>query len=172
MFKKEKETDINPDTTDTIIGESSRIEGNVYTKASLRIEGQIEGDIETEGDVTIGKQGEAVSNIQARNVLNAGIIRGSVQTKGELTITESGKLIGDIQVASLSIANGGQFHGTSTMDKAGSDSHLTGKGQTAAGPSGKSTEDSEKTADHQGRPHLHKVEGKGADEKGKKAAAR
>ena len=172
MFKKEKETDINPDTTDTIIGESSRIEGNVYTKASLRIEGQIEGDIETEGDVTIGKQGEAVSNIQARNVLNAGIIRGSVQTKGELTITESGKLIGDIQVASLSIANGGQFHGTSTMDQAGSDSRLAGHNKAISGSSSEDSENPEKSSDNPGRPHLHKVEGKGAVEKGKKAAAR
>lgn len=171
MFKKEKETSINPNETDTIIGESSRIEGNIITKASLRIEGQVEGDIETEGDVTIGKQGEAWSHIKARNVLNAGTIRGSVNTKGELTITESGKLYGDIHVASLSIANGGQFHGTSVMDEvdAATDQMKTNSAN-AENTSDARAEDRNDQTGKRGRPHLHKVEGKNADENKKKSA--
>lgn len=165
MFKKDsKESNVNPDTTDTIIGESSRIEGNIITKASLRIEGQVEGDIETEGDVTIGKQGEALSNIIARNVLNAGTIRGSVQTKGELTITETGKLYGDILVTALTIAGGGQFQGTSAMketDEAAAKLEASGKGPVQEAGA----------EEHSNRSisHLHKVEGKNADEPGKKA---
>ncbi len=165
MFKKEKEANINPDATDTVIGESSRIEGNITTKASLRIEGQVVGDIETEGDVTIGKKGAANSRITARNVLNAGTIRGSVTTKGELTITETGKMYGDIHVASLNIVSGGQFHGTSEMSSI--EDRLADAAKTddtGVKPANKAEEEKHE------RPHLHKVEGRKNDKHGKKAA--
>lgn len=162
MFKKDKAPSANPNMTDTIIGEKSRIEGNLLTDTSLRIEGQVEGDIETKGDVTIGQNGKVLNcQIKARNVINAGVIRGAVHAREKLTITETGKLYGDIHVKSLNIANGGHFEGTSMMEQE-TEQHLSA---VAAG--GESN-----TA--QGKPHLQKVEGKGdqTEDRSKKAAAR
>lgn len=112
---KNKQKRINPGSTDTLIGEGSKVEGNIASKASLRIEGQLVGDIECEGDVVIGEHGKLQSHIQARNVYNAGWIEGSVHTKGILSISSSGQVHGDIKVRSLSIAEGGLFQGSSQM---------------------------------------------------------
>ncbi|CAM3626495.1 bactofilin family protein [Marinicrinis lubricantis] len=114
LSKKNKE--MNPNQTDTLIGEGSTVEGNIKSQAGLRIEGKVTGDIECTGDVTIGEKGSAHSNIKARNVINAGTIEGSVESKGTLNVTSTGKVIGDINVSSLIIAQGGIFQGSSTME--------------------------------------------------------
>lgn len=113
MRRKSKE--LNPSSTDTLVGLGSTIEGNLHSKASLRIEGQVVGDVYCEGDVTIGEKANLQSNVSARNVYNAGKIEGSVVTRGVLSITQTGKVIGDISVRSLSIAEGGLFQGSSRM---------------------------------------------------------
>jgi cytoskeletal protein CcmA (bactofilin family) len=114
MFKKKK-VKINPNTTDTLVGEGSVFEGRIKSEASLRIEGHIIGDIECLGDVTIGEHGVAKSNIIARHITIAGAVHGNVSTKGLLTITETGQLFGNTVSQTLIIAEGGMFQGQSKM---------------------------------------------------------
>ncbi|WP_341805115.1 polymer-forming cytoskeletal protein [Paenibacillus turpanensis] len=114
MFGKKKNP-VNPNSTDTLIGEGTIVEGKMLSEASLRIEGKVIGDIECCGDVMIGEKGEVHSNLQARNVINAGIIVGSVTTKGKLTITNKGRVSGEIDVGLLQIAEGGILQGASRM---------------------------------------------------------
>lgn len=114
MFKN-KTAKLDPNTTDTLIGGGSIFEGKIKSDAGIRIEGKIIGDIECQGDVTIGEQGVAESNIIARNVIIAGSVNGHVQAKNKLSITSKGKLYGDMVAASLSIEEGSIFEGTSRM---------------------------------------------------------
>jgi cytoskeletal protein CcmA (bactofilin family) len=107
---------LSPNSTDTLIGEGTVVEGKLLTKASVRIEGQVHGDIECLGDVIVGEKGMAHSNLFARNVVNAGVIQGSITVKEKLAITKTGKVYGNIQVPSLHIAEGGLFEGVSHMD--------------------------------------------------------
>jgi cytoskeletal protein CcmA (bactofilin family) len=116
MFGKKK-TKINPNTTDTLIGEGSTFEGRIRSEASLRVEGNIIGDIECVGDVTVGENGQAKSNIIARNVTIAGMVQGNISTRGLLTITSTGQLLGNTISHSLIIAEGGVFQGQSKMQQ-------------------------------------------------------
>ena len=114
MFKK-KNVKINPNTTDTVIGEGTNFEGRIKSEASLRIEGHLTGDIECIGDVIIGEHGMVKSNINARNVTIAGVVSGNVTTKGTLNITATGQLFGNTISHSLVISEGGIFQGQSKM---------------------------------------------------------
>ena len=114
MFGKKK-VKINPNTTDTLIGEGTKFEGRIKSEASLRIEGQLTGDIECIGDVTIGEHGLVKSNISARNVTIAGTVYGNILTTGLLTVTSTGQLHGNTTSHSLIIAEGGLFQGQSKM---------------------------------------------------------
>ena len=113
MFKRGR---MNVSETDTLIGEGTVFEGKIKSQASVRVEGQLAGDIECEGDVTIGERGKAKSNISARNVIIAGVVHGHVQTRGTLTLTASGQLYGNTSAQSLVIAEGAVFQGTSKME--------------------------------------------------------
>ncbi|MFD0697604.1 polymer-forming cytoskeletal protein [Paenibacillus sp. GCM10027628] len=115
MFKSKK-LSINPNTTDTLIGEGTSFEGRIKSEASIRIEGSITGDIECMGDVIVGEHGSVKSNISARDVVLAGSVQGNVITKGKLTITSTGSLQGNISAASFIIEEGGLFQGNSKME--------------------------------------------------------
>jgi len=136
-----KKKKIDPNTTDTLIGEGSVFEGRIKSEASLRIEGQITGDIDCLGDVTIGESGQARSNISARHVTIAGAVHGNVTTKGVLTITSTGRLFGNASSQSLIIEEGGIFEGLSRMQASGGEKTEREKepapqGATAGAPSG------------------------------------
>jgi cytoskeletal protein CcmA (bactofilin family) len=115
MFKNKK-TKIDPNTTDTLIGEGTHFEGKIKSEAGIRIEGHLTGDIECTGDVTIGENGSASSHIRARHVILAGQVTGNVNASGKLTIKATGKLNGNLSAQELSIEAGGVFQGSSKME--------------------------------------------------------
>lgn len=114
MFKN-KSAKLNPDTTDTLVGEFSTFEGKIKSEASIRVDGHVIGDIESAGLVTIGENGSARSTIIARDLILAGKLFGNVEVKGTLTIRATGSLIGNLSAENLLIEAGGIFQGTSKM---------------------------------------------------------
>ncbi len=116
MFKSKR---VDVSATDTLIGEGSTFEGKIKSEASLRVEGQMIGDIDCDGDVTIGENGKAKSNINARNVVIAGVVHGNVVTRGTLTLTGTGQLYGNTSAHSLIVAEGAVFQGMSKMEGKG-----------------------------------------------------
>ncbi|TFE25817.1 bactofilin family protein [Cohnella luojiensis] len=115
MFKKKK-SKIDPNMTDTLIGEGTSFEGKIKSEGGIRVEGEMVGDIECAGDITIGEHGVSRSNIKARNVIVAGKVIGNVAASGKLTIKATGKLHGNLSALELSIESGGLFQGSSRMD--------------------------------------------------------
>jgi cytoskeletal protein CcmA (bactofilin family) len=116
MMFKAKNKQMNPNITDTLVGEGSQFEGRIKSEASLRIEGMVTGDTECTGDVTVGEHGVVKSNIIARNIIIAGSVHGNIMAKGILKITATGKLYGNMTAASLMIEEGGIFQGSSKME--------------------------------------------------------
>lgn len=142
MLGKKKKR-MNPNSTDTLIGEGSVFEGRIRSEASLRVEGLVTGDIDCKGDVTIGEGGHARSNINARHVTIAGTVTGNITTKGVLTITSTGKLHGNVTAHSLIIAEGGVFEGQSRMhttsDKTERETDASAQGTAQSGSAGSGT---------------------------------
>ncbi|MNW43093.1 Polymer-forming cytoskeletal [compost metagenome] len=121
-------------TTDTLIGQGSVIDGKLDCESNLRIEGKFKGEIHCKGQVIIGETGEANSNIHGTDIVVAGIVIGDITTKGRLTITSSGEVKGNVSVAKLIIAEGGLLIGTSTMEKAASPLPIKEKASKSAQP--------------------------------------
>lgn len=115
MFNKKKAR-LDPNSTDTLIGEGTVFEGRIKSEAGIRIEGQLTGDIECTGDVIVSEKGVLHSNITAREVIIAGTVTGNITTQSKLSISATGKLTGNISAYTFIIEEGGQFQGTSTME--------------------------------------------------------
>lgn len=100
---------------ETIIGSGTKIDGNIETKGSLRIEGKIDGLVESEGEVFVGEGGKITADINARNVIIAGSVHGNINAKNKLKILASGKLDGNLKAKNLIIKEGAAFTGSSSL---------------------------------------------------------
>lgn len=100
---------------ETIIGQGTAIQGSIKAVGLVRIDGRVEGTIETDGDLVIGNSGSVEAQMKAKNVIVAGHGQGSIIATGRLEISKTGKLIADAQVGALVIEEGAVFQGQCQM---------------------------------------------------------
>lgn len=112
MFRS-KRKDISPQQVETIIGKETVIQGDIKSKGSLRVEGEVKGAMEIEGNVFIGRDGRIEADILSENIIVAGSVQADIKSKGKLKILSQGKVVGDIEVSHLIIDEGGSFIGHS-----------------------------------------------------------
>ncbi len=105
----------NDEKAETLVGASTSIHGSLKAEGTIRIDGMVEGEIQTAGNVIVGRGGRVMASIVAQNVMVAGQVKGNISATHRLEIVTSGKVWGDITVASLLIEEGGLFRGQSVM---------------------------------------------------------
>ncbi|OCL28455.1 cell shape determination protein CcmA [Orenia metallireducens] len=111
--KKEKKEKKAKDIA-TIISAGTHVEGIIKVAESIRIDGELDGQLIVEGNIYVGKEGKLTANVQGDNIMIAGFVEGNVKAEGRLEIVETGKLIGDISISNLIIHDGATFQGNST----------------------------------------------------------
>ena len=84
---------------------------------SLRIDGQVKGQINAEGDVLLSPQSQVEADIRAQNVVVAGRFKGTITVKGRAELARGGRVDGDITSKTLVVEEGGIFQGQSIMDQ-------------------------------------------------------
>ncbi len=99
----------------TIIGKGSKIKGTIYVQGGIRVDGEVEGTIESDGFVTIGSSGVAKANIKADECLISGKVIGNVICKDAIELDRSARMNGDIVAKILKIHTGAVFNGNSSM---------------------------------------------------------
>ena len=103
--------------TNSQLGISSHIVGELRSEADVVIDGYFEGIAHTSGKLTVGAVGKVSGDIYAADVLVEGKITGDVHASGQLEIGPAGVLLGDIRAAGLTIRDGGTFRGQVIMDR-------------------------------------------------------
>ena len=106
----------NNQLINTIIGEESSITGVLHSQRSIRIEGQLEGEIHSQGEVYIGEHSKVKANIIGKSVIVAGEVIGNIEALKGLHIRKTGKVYGDISGDHLLIEEGGIYRGKVNMD--------------------------------------------------------
>ena len=94
----------------------AKLEGTVVSAGSLRIDGQVKGQIQADGDVTLSPQSQVEADIRAQNVSVAGRFKGNMVVKGKAHLARGGRIEGNITSKTLVVEEGGIFHGQSLMD--------------------------------------------------------
>jgi cytoskeletal protein CcmA (bactofilin family) len=100
----------------TIVGQGAKLEGTVVSAGSLRIDGQVKGQINADGDVALSPQSQVEADIRAQNVSVAGRFKGNLVVKGKAHLARGGRIEGNITSKTLVVEEGGVFHGQSIMD--------------------------------------------------------
>ena len=113
MFNNEKEKSSNK--IETLIGENCKIIGSIQGEGTLKVDGNISGDLSLTDDLILGLSSCCKSNISCKNAFINGKVEGNITCENTLTIESCGKVKGDITVKNLIIKEGGILDGKCTM---------------------------------------------------------
>lgn len=80
----------------TLIGNGSFIKGNMWVNGFIRIDGDIDGDIETDGAVIISEKAKIRGNLTAKSAIVGGIVLGDISAKEGVKLLSSSAVIGNI----------------------------------------------------------------------------
>lgn len=103
----------------TVIGAGTLIKGELRSKGTVRIEGEVEGRILSEDSIVVQDSGKVKADMIAGQIIISGEVQGNVFAHDRLEITAQGRLVGDITAPRVSIAEGVLFEGSCTMKPPG-----------------------------------------------------
>ncbi|MBV9742963.1 MAG: polymer-forming cytoskeletal protein [Acidobacteriia bacterium] len=95
-----------------VIGPSMTIKGEIRAREEVLVDGEVDGSVESQSLVTVGKNGKVKANIKAREVIVFGSVSGNIEVTEKIAIRENGSVIGDIKTAGISIDDGAYFKGS------------------------------------------------------------
>ncbi len=99
----------------TIVGEGAIFQGNLVVKDTVRVDGEVKGDVRTETVLIVGSKGRIDGNIEADTIFAGGLIKGDLRAKNKTEISATGKIFGDITTKILVIDENAVFQGRCDM---------------------------------------------------------
>jgi cytoskeletal protein CcmA (bactofilin family) len=109
----------NTDKVDTVIGPGSLIKGDIHSRGTLRIDGNVEGNIRADATVIIGEKGVVKANVTAAHVVIGGTVHGNIHGREKVEVLSTGRMFGDVTTAASKfvVAEGVIFEGRCTMNQ-------------------------------------------------------
>jgi cytoskeletal protein CcmA (bactofilin family) len=98
-----------------MIGNGTVIIGDIKSKGDIRVDGSLNGSIETEGKVVVGQGGVVEGDVICKDADVAGVLKAKITVSQLLSLKSSAKLNGDIVTNKLSIEPGATFTGSCSM---------------------------------------------------------
>ena len=93
----------------TIIGETTKVSGDINSNGILHVDGYIEGDIDCE-ELVIGNKGNIIGTVKAQSMYLYGTLQGKA-IADNLFIAKTAKIIGDVTHNTIAIEPGAYIDG-------------------------------------------------------------
>lgn len=95
----------------TLISEGCKIEGRLTGNGHFMVNGEVEGECDIEGSVTLAKGGYWKGVIKAGSVIVAGTIDGDIISSGQVEISDTAKISGTVSGEAIAVAEGAVVEG-------------------------------------------------------------
>ena len=106
----------------THVGVGSSVRGTLMVAGTLRIDGELEGDILNCERLEIGEHGVMRADIEVKQASIAGRVHGNVRALDVIELKTGARVEGDLWAVSVVMERGVYFTGRCTMLEAGADS--------------------------------------------------
>ena len=117
MFGNESQnTDLGHGQT-SIIANGCKCDGKFEVQGSLRVEGELEGDVHTSESLVIGKTGIVNSTVNIKNAVISGKFSGIIVAEDKIELKSGSSVEGDIITKRLVISDDVSFEGKCTVGK-------------------------------------------------------
>lgn len=101
---------------DTLIGTQCRIQGDIFSQQSIKIDGQITGNVQAGGMVIVGENGVINGDIRSHELMVFGKVEGLVEVD-KLQLKNTAHVTGNIRTKSLLVEEGAVYAGDIRMDQ-------------------------------------------------------
>ncbi len=95
----------------TILGKGSSITGNLRINGFVRFDGDIDGNLETDGNVIIGDNARIRGDVKAKSVIISGIVVGNIIAQEGIKILSEAAVLGDVISRKVQIDDKATFNG-------------------------------------------------------------
>ena len=97
------------------LGEDTVFSGTLSFNGVVRIDGKMDGEVNTDDTLIVGENGVLEANINAGTVICRGKIKGTIKASKRIEIHNNSEVIGAISAPALLVENGAIFDGTCDM---------------------------------------------------------
>lgn len=101
--------------TRNVLSSDVEIKGTVKFQHDLIVDGKIEGDIQSTGNLTVGENARIKAEIKTGTIIIYGKVHGNMIATDRVELKSSAEVIGDIKAKTLVIEGGAIFVGKSTV---------------------------------------------------------
>ncbi|HBP87986.1 MAG TPA: polymer-forming cytoskeletal protein [Nitrospirales bacterium] len=110
-------SDSQPESGDIIafVGEEVTFKGTIRYQGTVRVDGRLEGEIYTDGNLIIGQKAVIAAKIHAGTIMCQGQLTGDVEAKHRVKLLAPAVFVGKITAPLLSMDEGVLFNGTCNM---------------------------------------------------------
>jgi cytoskeletal protein CcmA (bactofilin family) len=99
------------------LGPGTKITGKLQFDSPATIEGEVDGEILAQADITVGQQAVIKGKVTAVSILVKGKVMADVQAEKRLEIQPPGSVVGDVTTQSLVVGDGAILEGHISMKK-------------------------------------------------------
>jgi cytoskeletal protein CcmA (bactofilin family) len=95
----------------TLINEGCRISGTITGSGDFLINGEIDGDCDLTGTVTLARNGYWKGTLRAANIIVAGHVEGDIIASGKVEIVSTARISGTVSGEAIAVAEGAVVEG-------------------------------------------------------------
>ena len=110
-----KSSNFAGDDNITLLAKGVVLKGEIHVEGTVRIDGRLDGDIQTKGHVIIGEDGLVQGTINAGTVVSSGRIKAKVTASDRIQLLKTATLIGEVLTPTLIMEEGAKLQGATDM---------------------------------------------------------
>lgn len=110
-------------TVDTLVGQNSKVQGDIQFSGGFHVDGVIEGNIEADPEshsiLSISEDGIVEGNVSVPQVILNGTVKGDVRVGARVELGASARVIGNVYYNLIEMAIGAEVNGKLIHEPAG-----------------------------------------------------
>ena len=110
-----KSSNFGGDDNITLLAKGVVLKGEIHVEGTVRIDGRLDGNIQTKGHVIIGEDGLVQGTINAGTVVSSGRIKAKVTASDRVQLLKTATLIGEVLTPTLIMEEGAKLQGAIDM---------------------------------------------------------
>lgn len=103
----------------TVIARGVKLQGDFTSQGDVVIDGEVQGHVETAGQLTVGGEAKLKADVAAGDAMIAGTVEGTLTVKRRLELKSTARILGDVTCETASIEAGAALDGKVSIGGAG-----------------------------------------------------